>query len=101
MSPLDLARDEGRTEMFTVLEEWQALGPENQAVVTRFGWKYHEMGDWVRQRHKEFPDVLKMRACAAALALSSSHENSGTADTLTGMLVKAMDCRLRHRGFEL
>ena len=81
------------------MEGWEAIGPEKRAVVTRFGWEYYEMKDWVRKLHNKFPIAIRIRA-AAMIAAFSPNLGSTNVDAFAPMFIKAMDCILRVRAFE-
>ena len=83
-----------------LLEKWRHMGDPNRSVVTRFGWLYHDIGDWTRRVHHMVPDLIRRRVAAAIISMYG-FLGSPNMDALAGATTNAMDCILRGRDFDL
>ena len=95
-----LALGQSYHDIVQLLATWKNMRDLNRGVVTRFGWAYHDMGDWTRRRNHLVPDVIRWRVAAAIVSLYG-FLGRHTMDELGGPIAKAMDCILRGRVFDL
>lgn len=80
-----------------VLKHWTAMDTCQRNVVSRFGWEFRDLAQWDEAHHKYFPDYLRCRATAVAVALDtmlSSH-----AATLVSLVVQQMDVLDNSQGY--
>ena len=99
ITPLQIAMNEGHTNVQLCLQDWLCMSAAHQDVVATYGWEYYDLERWRQGLHQQFPAHLSSQTVATTMAIDHllPRENGRVASLLTG----AIDAHKRHVTFEL